>query len=638
MIRGAACRVVQCIALSDLPMKPKTAATLLASLHENLKHPNEDIQKAAVAGLSAFLDKYFPVSFESPEAGINATAHFYVQSLKDPNAAVRRGFGLALGVLPPALLKACSAETLTLISDTLRTSIEVEAKVDDRDAEARRNAVQGAQGFVVQCLSIHTDLVTGTSQFNIFVCLPDILQWFLEHGACDYSLDNRGDVGSWVREASLLAVGEVLKTMHRLRHNVQHPVHESFISGMDALLTQETATAIVSHLLRQMGERIDRVRDVAGNVLHALALSAPPAANAEELPIVLQMAPHQVQLRTWFEDAAKVTDKKITDAVNAAEAAAAITLGAGPAVGASAAAAAMGGQRKQETAPAAAPAGPVSITSTMGWSAASETFPSLMKCLSLEKYRMKVLEGLAGSIGGMTESLMRHGTDGIVFFFNKDPATTLEAKEGVVRDLCALCVIHKADHRFIIPFLKTFASLENNSCLRKLSATSQADAADSMLEVCKVEMKKADIGKCFSIVNVLCALLSLKGPVESKNRRISTCLQLLAHKYPKVRKALAEQLYISLMSHGDAVMPESEETQDAILATLADSDWLGDLASAKALRLPLYSMFGIEPPAATAASGSSTSANNTGSTGQESQAPKKPEEETYGELVKTMGY
>ena len=136
----------------------------------------------------------------------------------------------------------------------------------------------------------------------------------------------------------------------------------------------------------------------------------------------------------------------------------------------------------------------------------------------------------------------------------------------------------------------------------------------------------------------LCALLSLKGPVESKNRRISTCLQLLAHKYPKVRKALAEQLYISLMSHGDAVMPESEETQDAILATLADSDWLGDLASAKALRLPLYSMFGIEPPAATAASGPSASANNMSSTGQEGQAPKKPEEETYGELVKTMGY
>ena len=31
---------------------------------------------------------------------------------------------------------------------------------------------------------------------------------------------------------------------------------------------------------------------------------------------------------------------------------------------------------------------------------------------------------------------------------------------------------------------------------------SLADAADAMLEVCKVEMKKADIGKCFSIVNV----------------------------------------------------------------------------------------------------------------------------------------
>ena len=144
-------------------VRPKTAATLLTSLHENLKHPNEDIQRAAVGGLAAFLGQYFPAGVgDTPEAGIRDTVAVYVAPVLkgDPNAAIRRGFGLALGVLPPALLRACTAEQLQGVCDALCKGMEVEAKADERDAEARRNAVEGIHGFTVACLHIHDSLAT----------------------------------------------------------------------------------------------------------------------------------------------------------------------------------------------------------------------------------------------------------------------------------------------------------------------------------------------------------------------------------------------------------------------------------------------------------------------------------------------
>jgi hypothetical protein len=97
---------------------------------------------------------------------------------------------------------------------------------------------------------------------------------------------------------------------------------------------------------------------------------------------------------------------------------------------------------------------------------------------------------------------------------------------------------------------------------------------------------------------------------------MTMCLTTLAHKYPKVRKRMAEQLYIVLMSHSN-LMPDDEEVQDKILGAIADSNWLGDTPLVQELRLPLYAMLGCEAPAAAPKAAAA--------------APKtaKPEEETY---------
>jgi hypothetical protein len=72
----------------------------------------------------------------------------------------------------------------------------------------------------------------------------------------DYSIDARGDIGSWVREASMKGVEEFLFS-------------EKF-NALDFLTDSEKtdfSRKLISKLCRQSVERIDRVREVAGRLL-----------------------------------------------------------------------------------------------------------------------------------------------------------------------------------------------------------------------------------------------------------------------------------------------------------------------------------------------------------------------------------
>lgn len=76
----------------------------------------------------------------------------------------------------------------------------------------------------------------------------------------DYSTDQRGDVGSWVRSAS----------MECLRHYVPVAAKQAF--GKD-LFTPDTNARLIGVLMKQSVERIDRVRELAGSVLTELVYS-----------------------------------------------------------------------------------------------------------------------------------------------------------------------------------------------------------------------------------------------------------------------------------------------------------------------------------------------------------------------------
>jgi|SRR6266540_852097 len=76
-------------------------------------------------------------------------------------------------------------------------------------------------------------------------------------GLEDYSTDSRGDVGSWVREASMIGLLEFSPLIIKL----------DSISTSKQWWNAELSIRAFSNLLKQSVERIDRVRSCAGGVL-----------------------------------------------------------------------------------------------------------------------------------------------------------------------------------------------------------------------------------------------------------------------------------------------------------------------------------------------------------------------------------
>ncbi len=118
----------------------------------------------------------------------------FARKLRDENPSVRRGAALALGALPKQLLLAAPLADIVTV---LVTATQIERVVSRRDAETRRNAVEGLVD-VVRTVGLAVYGASGVSleqTREVFAALIKATE--------DYSTDSRGDVGSWVRRAAV---------------------------------------------------------------------------------------------------------------------------------------------------------------------------------------------------------------------------------------------------------------------------------------------------------------------------------------------------------------------------------------------------------------------------------------------------
>lgn len=175
-----------------------------------------------------------------------------------------------------------------------------------RDAETRVNAVR-ALSAVVSALGIAPDTPTPTptstttlpSEVVAAVVLPALLS-----ALDDYSADNRGDVGSWVREAGLKALADVALALQ---------------SAAPGAFTAALRSRVAGAAVKQAAEKIDRMRDAAaralGRMLHPLHPPhplhpshphphPPPLAGAPDLEALAKAFPLVLSPPTSFEAAA----------------------------------------------------------------------------------------------------------------------------------------------------------------------------------------------------------------------------------------------------------------------------------------------------------------------------------------------
>lgn len=162
------------------------------------------------------------------------------------------GYVLAIGALPDFIVKLNSKEVLTVLMSHSLTPIDRQMFLHEEMhdishvanwAEARKESVKSLAN-VVQSIGFSDIgdmiLLNDKALDKIFGCLFLALN--------EYTIDNRGDIGAWVREAAMNALYKLTVTM---------PQH---------FLDANKVHAVVSGLLQQSVEKIDRTRALAGKL------------------------------------------------------------------------------------------------------------------------------------------------------------------------------------------------------------------------------------------------------------------------------------------------------------------------------------------------------------------------------------
>lgn len=159
---------------------------------------------------------------------------------------------------------------------------------EDRDAEARVNAVKGL-------ISVCETLVSGRennaasfieNDFSLFILIKNEVMMSLFKALDDYSVDNRGDVGSWVREAALDGLEKCTYMLCKIDESgfvsvksdgneiesIVHPLTDNMLKSNEELLLfdKNLATNLVGGISKQAVEKMDKLREAAANALYRI--------------------------------------------------------------------------------------------------------------------------------------------------------------------------------------------------------------------------------------------------------------------------------------------------------------------------------------------------------------------------------
>ncbi len=237
VMRGALCRLIWSIAHVEIPLSGPQLDCFYAVCRENLSHPSEDVQKDAADALSRVLDVYIKGGDESSSLKTSVIVDDFIQDLHPSlQYGARRGAALAFGKFPGWLIAQYPS-----IFEAIVTSLHIEDTSAVADVESRVYAIQALPHILESMRETCADkrqLLDKTFD-SLLVALDD------------YSSDNRGDIGSWVREAAANSCVDILGVYYE---------GDMFSHSVVGKLS-------LCKIVRLSLERIGRVRQSAGKCL-----------------------------------------------------------------------------------------------------------------------------------------------------------------------------------------------------------------------------------------------------------------------------------------------------------------------------------------------------------------------------------
>ncbi|XP_054312051.1 tubulin-specific chaperone D isoform X4 [Pongo pygmaeus] len=234
---------------------------------------------------------------------------------------------------------------------------------------------------------------------------------------------------------------------------------------------------------------------------------------------------------------------------------------------------------------------PRSDVASVNWNAPSQAFPRITQLLGLPTYRYHVLLGLVVSLGGLTESTIRHSTQSL-FEYMKGIQSDPQALGSFSGTLLQIFEDNLLNERVSVPLLKTLDHVLTHGCFDIFTTEEDHPFAVKLLALCKKEIKNSkDVQKLLSGIAVFCGMVQFPGDVRRK-ALLQLCL-LLCHRFPLIRKTTASQVYETLLTYSDIV---GTDVLDEVVTVLSDTAWDAELAVVRKQRNRLCDLLGVPRP------------------------------------------
>ncbi|KAM6957131.1 tubulin-specific chaperone D [Aplochiton taeniatus] len=272
LMRPAVCALIEKMSLSKMPFKDDTVPAgwqwliddSLKSLYLMSSGVRDSIQEAVISALGALCEEHYQTQPGQADTRMQEVlVSQYIAGLQSPEVLTRCGCCLALGCLPRFMIRG----KLQQILDGLQQLCAVSQR-EERFTEARRDAVRAVAQVCVKAG------VCAQGPPDAALCVANVPAVYAVLLGCmsDYTTDSRGDVGSWVREATMSSLMEVTLLV---------------ASGAPELLSPDLVKRTMCCLAQQAAEKIDRYRAHAGAVflrlLHSQEPAVPHVPHREEL-------------------------------------------------------------------------------------------------------------------------------------------------------------------------------------------------------------------------------------------------------------------------------------------------------------------------------------------------------------------
>ncbi|KAF9191021.1 hypothetical protein BGZ51_007854 [Haplosporangium sp. Z 767] len=529
-VRQALCVHIACLAEAGWAVDEATLKSWHAIVYTTLERIEEPLQKLASETCGAIDAQY----------GVTEASFEYYLSRVAPGAERygRRGFALALGEIDYKV--AANAPWLTKVVAALAKNADHQpvsaSDVMVADVETRRNSINALTNIVKVLGEKHKDAMTPELSNSILQAYYTGLQ--------DYSIDHRGDVGSWVREASMQGLEVMIPLVVRLDGETKgtdvQQQHQPYLSDLDHV-------QVLAKLLQQSVEKIDRIRVCAARVMTTLLYARTESAMAVESS---QPAEHEYLLHVPHR-------AKLMEVI----------------------------ENNEE----------------MNWMQPAEVYPRVVQLLNLSEYRGDLLLGFIVSAGGIAESLVRHSSACLIEFVSNLPITTEDldmddesSSQPTLtlvefgNEIMRIVEKYEGQDRIIVPLLEVLDMLFESGSM--LMMEDEFDFAPMVRFVRRQTLKCKDMRKLTASIKTLCGLCGLGGKI--KKAILLELLRLLIHPFPRIRNITADSMYMMLNGSADEPTPETEKVGQ-ILVTSA---WNQPVATLTPIRDQLYPLLQLEKP------------------------------------------